>query len=60
MFEYSHDEGCSITGGVRLPGTGVPGLAGTYLFTDYCNEQIRGIRALDGAVTEQRVFGGGR
>jgi glucose/arabinose dehydrogenase len=56
VFEYSHDEGCSITGGVVYRGTNVPGLAGTYLFTDYCNGQIRGIRARDGAVTEQRVF----
>jgi glucose/arabinose dehydrogenase len=56
VFEYSHDEGCSITGGVVYRGTNVPGLAGTYLFTDYCNGRIRGIRARDGAVTEQRVF----
>jgi glucose/arabinose dehydrogenase len=56
VFEYSHDEGCSITGGVVYRGTNVPGLAGTYLFTDYCNGEIRGIRARDGAVTEERVF----
>jgi len=56
IFEYDHDQGCSITGGVVYRGTGVPGLAGAYLFTDYCNGTIRAVRAQDGAVSEERVF----
>jgi glucose/arabinose dehydrogenase len=56
IFEYDHDHGCSITGGVVYRGTGVPGLAGAYLFTDYCNGTIRAVRAQDGAVSEERVF----
>jgi len=56
IFEYDHDEGCSITGGVVYRGTGVPGLAGAYLFTDYCNGTIRAVRAQDGAVSDERVF----
>jgi len=56
IFEYDHDEGCSITGGVVYRGTGVPGLAGAYLFTDYCNGTIRAVRAQDGAVSDQRAF----
>ncbi|HET6950137.1 MAG TPA: PQQ-dependent sugar dehydrogenase [Acidimicrobiales bacterium] len=56
VFEYSHDEGCSITGGVVYRGDHVPGLAGAYLFTDYCTSRIRAVRARDGQVTEQRVF----
>jgi len=56
IFEYDHDQGCSITGGVVYRGTGVPGLAGAYLFTDYCNGTIQAVRAQDGAVSEQRVF----
>ena len=56
IFEYDHDQGCSITGGVVYRGTGVPGLAGAYLFTDYRNGTIRAVRAQDGAVSEERVF----
>jgi glucose/arabinose dehydrogenase len=56
VFEYDHGEGCSISGGVVYRGTGVPGLAGAYLFTDYCNGTIRAVRAQDGAVSEERVF----
>jgi glucose/arabinose dehydrogenase len=56
IFEYDHGQGCSITGGVIYRGTGVPGLAGAYLFTDYCNGTIRAVRAQDGAVSEERVF----
>jgi glucose/arabinose dehydrogenase len=56
VFEYSHDEGCSITGGVVYRGNGIPGLTGTYLFTDYCQSRIRGIRVDGGQVSEQKVF----
>jgi hypothetical protein len=30
VFEYSHADGCSVTGGVELPGN-------AYLFGDYCS-----------------------
>ena len=57
IFEYDHGQGCSVSGGVVYTGTGVPGLTGAYLFTDFCNGTIRAVRARDGALTEQRVFG---
>jgi glucose/arabinose dehydrogenase len=44
VYEYSRDEGCSITGGVVYRGQAIPGLVGTYLFSDYCEGQLRGIR----------------
>jgi glucose/arabinose dehydrogenase len=56
VFEYDHGEGCSITGGLVYRGTGVPGLAGAYLFTDYCQGTIRAIRVADGALADERVF----
>jgi glucose/arabinose dehydrogenase len=56
IFEYSHDEGCSISGGVVYSGTGVPGLSGAFLFTDFCNGTLRAVRARDGALSEQRAF----
>jgi glucose/arabinose dehydrogenase len=56
VFEYSHDEGCSVTGGVVYRGSAIPGLGGAYLFGDYCQGDVRGLRVRDGQVTEQRTF----
>jgi glucose/arabinose dehydrogenase len=41
ILEYTHAEGCSITGGYRYRGAGVPTLHGVYLFGDFCNGTIR-------------------
>jgi glucose/arabinose dehydrogenase len=56
VYEYSHEEGCSITGGVVVDGGGVPGLDGAYVFSDYCQGVLRAIRVNDGEVAEERVF----
>ena len=40
IFEYSHNEGCSITGGYVYRGRAYPALAGAYLFTDYCSGNL--------------------
>jgi glucose/arabinose dehydrogenase len=58
VFEYSHDEGCSVTGGVVYRGQAIAGLTGTYLFTDYCRGQLRGLRVDSGKLSEQKVFEG--
>lgn len=45
VFEYSHDNGnCSVTGGFVYRGQALSGLAGWYLFADYCAGDIRAIR----------------
>ncbi|HKA83305.1 MAG TPA: PQQ-dependent sugar dehydrogenase [Acidimicrobiales bacterium] len=56
VFEYSHDEGCSVTGGVVYRGSAIPGLGGAYLFGDYCQGDVRALRVRDGEVTEERTF----
>jgi glucose/arabinose dehydrogenase len=56
VFEYSHDEGCSVTGGVVYRGSAIPGLGGAYLFGDYCQGDVRGLRVRDGQLTEERTF----
>jgi glucose/arabinose dehydrogenase len=40
IHEYSHDSGCSITGGYVYRGNVIPDLNGTYFFADYCTDSI--------------------
>ena len=46
VTEYSHAEGCSVTGGHVYRGTRWPAMAGTYLFADYCTGSIWGIASV--------------
>jgi glucose/arabinose dehydrogenase len=56
IFEYSHDEGCSITGGYVYRGEAIEALRGVYLFADYCGTGIRGLQ-LDGAtIVDERTW----
>lgn len=43
VVEYSHQDGCSITGGFVYRGDMIPELSGIYVFGDYCNGNIWGI-----------------
>ena len=53
IYEYDHSHGrCSVTGGFVYRGTAVPALAGTYLFADYCDGEVNGLRRdANGGVT---------
>jgi len=47
IYDYSHEEGgCSVIGGYVYRGTAIPELEGTYLFSDYCRPEVRGLRVM--------------
>jgi glucose/arabinose dehydrogenase len=41
ILEYSHDDGCSITGGFVYRGSLVPDIVGQYFYSDYCSGFLR-------------------
>ena len=51
-FEYSHQVGCSITGGFVYRGKALPELDGLYFYADYCTGVLRSFRWKDGKVSE--------
>jgi glucose/arabinose dehydrogenase len=51
VHTYSHDDGCSITGGYVYRGEALPALQGRYFFADYCTGVLESFRYVDGAVT---------
>jgi len=45
VSEYSHADGsCSVTGGYVYRGRAIPALQGMYLFTDYCDGELRALQ----------------
>ena len=43
LTEYSHDQGCSVTGGYVYRGDKIRSLQGSYLFGDFCSGRIWGL-----------------
>ncbi|HSJ84969.1 MAG TPA: PQQ-dependent sugar dehydrogenase [Acidimicrobiia bacterium] len=54
VITYSHEEGCSVTGGYVYRGAEIPELAGTYFYSDWCSQWIRSFKYVGGQVTEER------
>ncbi len=54
VITYSHDEGCSITGGYVYRGSEIPELDGIYFYSDWCSQWIRSFRFVAGQVTEEK------
>lgn len=59
VYEYSHGEGCSVTGGVVYRGCRMPDLAGTYFFGDFCTGLVRSFRLVGGQATDVRDWTSG-
>ncbi|MBA3587335.1 MAG: PQQ-dependent sugar dehydrogenase [Chloroflexi bacterium] len=58
VAEYGRDQGCSVTGGHVYRGSAVEGLAGWYLFSDYCEGHLFGVHSeTDGSDLAPRILG---
>ena len=55
VAQYTHDDGCSVTGGYVYRGNAVPRLRGRYVFGDYCSGTIWSMPATGGAPRVERV-----
>lgn len=56
VAEYTHDDGCSITGGYVYRGA-IAAIRGHYFYSDYCRGWLRSIRlADDGTVAERQTW----
>ncbi|HLF40322.1 MAG TPA: PQQ-dependent sugar dehydrogenase, partial [Acidimicrobiia bacterium] len=57
VHEYPTQEGCAVTGGYVYRGGAIPGLAGVYIFSDFCNGRIQALRMAGGQAVEHRSLG---
>ncbi len=56
VVEYSHDDGCSVTGGYVYRGKAIDSMSGIYLYGDYCSGTIWGFDVDKQNSTENRVL----
>lgn len=57
VVTYSHDEGCSVTGGYFVTDPDLPALRNRYLYADFCTNRIRSFKFSSGAATDRRPEG---
>jgi glucose/arabinose dehydrogenase len=51
---YSHDEGCSVTGGFVYRGSKVPAAVGRYFYGDYCSGRVWSLVVRNGKAQDVR------
>jgi glucose/arabinose dehydrogenase len=54
VFEYSHDLGCSVTGGFVYRGQDIPAARGRYFFGDFCSGRMWSFILRDGTARDVR------
>ena len=58
IFEYDHSDGnCSVSGGAISRTAALPGLAGWYVYGDFCAGQVRALQIVDRAVAKEVELG---
>ena len=56
VLEYSHGDGCSISGGFVYRGAAIPALQGHYFYADYCRGWVRSFRLEGGQAVEPQQW----
>ncbi len=56
VAEYSHDEGCSVTGGNVYRGDEFPEWQGIYFYGDFCSGIVWGLLQVDGEWRSEPIF----
>lgn len=54
ILQYSHEEGCSITGGHVYRGSEIPEIDGHYFYADWCTGFVRSVRYEDGEIVAEQ------
>jgi len=54
ILQYSHEEGCSVTGGFVYRGEAIPSAYGHYFYGDYCSGLVWSFAVRDGKATDER------
>jgi glucose/arabinose dehydrogenase len=57
IYQYSHDTGCSVTGGYVYRGRAIKRLVGRYFFGDYCAGTVWSLKLVNGKATDVRAEG---
>lgn len=56
VVQYSHADGCSVTGGYVYHGNAIPELQGHYFYADYCQGWVRSFRLENGKAVDQHTW----
>jgi glucose/arabinose dehydrogenase len=56
VAEYSHNEGCSITGGYVYRGAELPEWQGVYFYSDYCTGNVSGLIRTDAETWQSAIL----
>src|SRR6185436_6993059 len=55
VLEYTHGDGCSVSGGYVYRGCALPDLLGTYFYSDFCSSFVRTFAGVSGGVAQNQV-----
>jgi glucose/arabinose dehydrogenase len=58
VHQYSHDVGCSVTGGYVYRGAAIPAIEGAYFYADYCAGVLWSLRKDGDGVTDLQSYDG--
>ncbi len=56
VTEYSHADGCAVTGGYVYRGAALPEWQGVYFYGDYCSGNIWGLRLANGSAAPAKIL----